>query len=161
MTPRTEKGKTVSESSALASGSSPAPVSHKQVARVSPLLPLNKASQLWPTNPHQGATAQPCQAPTRARRAFLHSCASPAEAKKRKKSTLTRAGGLLGWSVPCTKKAADLILGQGTGLGCRFNPRSGLVWEATKGCLPLSPHFPSLSNVTEPSKKRKKTVWGK
>ena len=64
--------------------------------------------------------------------------------------------GPVGWIIiPYTKKAAGLILSQGTYLNCRFNPWPGHVREATNRwfsnwCLSLSLSLPpSLSKINK------------
>ena len=45
---------------------------------------------------------------------------------------------LVGALSRAPKRVAGLIPGQGTYLGCKFNPQSGCVWEATDRCFYLS-----------------------
>ena len=48
-------------------------------------------------------------------------------------------GGSIDWHIAlCTKKVAVPILGQGTFLGCGFDPWSGCIWEATHSSVSLS-----------------------
>ena len=46
---------------------------------------------------------------------------------------------------PANPKAAGMIPGQGTCLGCGFTPQSGCVWEATDQYFSLASMFLSLS----------------
>ena len=46
--------------------------------------------------------------------------------------------------LPTHQKVAGLILGQGTDVGCGFNPRSGPVQEATDQCFSLTTMFLSV-----------------
>ena len=40
------------------------------------------------------------------------------------------------------QKIAGSIIGQGTDLGCGFDPLLGHVWEATDRCFSFSPSLP-------------------
>ena len=46
-------------------------------------------------------------------------------------------GGSVGWTM-CTPKGGGSIPGQGTHLGCWFDPQMGHVKEATNRCFSLS-----------------------
>ena len=49
--------------------------------------------------------------------------------------------GSLGWSIIHSQGATGLIPGQGTFLGCGFNPQLGRVWEAIDWCFSLVSTF--------------------
>ena len=63
-----------------------------------------------------------------------------------KKSFMPWLGDSVGWSIILyTEKLAGLLPSQSTCLGCRFDPRSGRIWEATDLCFSLTLMFLSLS----------------
>ena len=60
-----------------------------------------------------------------------------------------------------TPKVVGLILGQGTYLGCRLDPKLGCIWEATNRCFHINVFLSLLSPLSQSSQINKHILeWG-
>ena len=89
---------------------------------------------------------------SRDREEFECLCLRKFQKHKVKKIKRALVSGSVGWRViPYKKTGVGLISDQGTRLGCRLDPQSGCIGEATNPCFSLTSMFLSLSLSLSPA----------